>query len=120
MAIMKKEQLEFLNWEFGVFLHFGIRTFNEGHEDWDMKPMEPQLVNHVVLNEVIDSYCEIESFEIKAYPYCYGVPITVFRGTTIGHKAICPFPTIYTNHIEITFDKEKTVTAQLKYAPMFE
>lgn len=81
--------------------------------------MEPQLVNHVVLNEVIDSDCEIESFEIKAYPYCYGVPITVFRGTTIGHKAICPFPTIYTNHIEITFDKEKTVTAQLKYAPMF-
>ena len=39
MATMKKEQLDFLSWEFGVFFHFGIRTFNEGHVDWDMKPM---------------------------------------------------------------------------------
>lgn len=35
----KKEQIEFLNWEFGVFFHFGIRTFYEGHKDWDMKEM---------------------------------------------------------------------------------
>ena len=32
---IKKEQLDFLNWEFGVFFHFGIRTFYEGHNDWD-------------------------------------------------------------------------------------
>ena len=32
-------QLEFLDWEFGVFFHFGIRTFYEGHEDWDGKEM---------------------------------------------------------------------------------
>ena len=82
--------------------------------------MEPQLVNHVVLSEEIDPDCEIESFEIKAYPYSYGVPFIVFRGTTIGHKAICPFPTILTNRIEIVFDKSKAVTAQLKYAPMFK
>ena len=82
--------------------------------------MEQQLVNHVVLSEEIDPDCEIESFEIKAYPYSYGVPVTVFRGTTIGHKAICQFPTIRTNRIEIVFDKSKAVTAQLKYAPMFK
>ena len=35
---------------------------------------------------------EIENFEIKVYPYSYGAPVTVFRGTTIGHKAVCPFP----------------------------
>ena len=29
MARMKKEQLDFLNWEFGVFFHFGIRTFKK-------------------------------------------------------------------------------------------
>jgi len=34
-----KQQLDFLNWEFGVFFHFGIRTFYEGHRDWDGKPM---------------------------------------------------------------------------------
>ncbi len=32
-------QLDFQDWEFGVFLHFGIRTFYEGHRDWDGKPM---------------------------------------------------------------------------------
>jgi alpha-L-fucosidase len=36
---VKQEQLEFLKWEFGVFFHFGIRTFYEGHRDWDMKEM---------------------------------------------------------------------------------
>ena len=32
-------QLEFQDWEMGIFLHFGIRTFHEGHKDWDGKPM---------------------------------------------------------------------------------
>jgi alpha-L-fucosidase len=32
-------QLEFHSWERGLFLHFGIRTFYEGHRDWDKKPM---------------------------------------------------------------------------------
>jgi len=35
------KQLEFLSWEFGVFFHFGIRSFYPGHEDWDGKPMPP-------------------------------------------------------------------------------
>jgi alpha-L-fucosidase len=35
-----KQQLDFLDWEYGVFFHFGIRTFYEEHHDWDMKPME--------------------------------------------------------------------------------
>ncbi len=32
-------QLEFLKWEVGCFYHFVIRTFYDGHIDWDMKPM---------------------------------------------------------------------------------
>ncbi len=35
-------QLEFQDWEFGIFLHFGIRTFYEGHRDWDGQPMDPE------------------------------------------------------------------------------
>jgi alpha-L-fucosidase len=81
--------------------------------------IEPQLVNHVELSEEIDPNCEIEYFEIKAYPFTYGIPITVYRGTTIGHKAICAFPTIRTKKLEITFDKPKAVRAQLIYAPFF-
>ncbi len=34
-----KKQLEFLDWEMGAFFHFGIRTFYEGHRDWDGKEM---------------------------------------------------------------------------------
>lgn len=41
MATLKptEKQLAFLDWEFGVFFHFGIRTFYEGHRDWDMQEM---------------------------------------------------------------------------------
>ncbi len=81
--------------------------------------MAAGLVNHVILTEEIDPQCEIEYFEIKAYPYAYGTPITVYRGTTIGHKAICAFPTIKTQKLEICFDKEKNVDAKVLYIPGF-
>jgi len=38
-VVPSAKQLEFLSWEFGVFFHFGIRTFYEGHRDWDERPM---------------------------------------------------------------------------------
>ena len=81
--------------------------------------MEHQLVNHVVLTEEIDPDNEIGYFEIKAYPYYYGIPVTVYRGTTIGHKAICQFPTIRTNKVEVVFDKDKKVEAQLHYVQQY-
>ena len=40
-AVPTPRQLEYQDWEFGVFLHFGIRTFYEGHRDWDGKAMDP-------------------------------------------------------------------------------
>lgn len=30
-----RAQLDFLEWEFGMFFHFGIRSFFPGHKDWD-------------------------------------------------------------------------------------
>ena len=39
-VIPSKKQLEFMDWELGVFFHFGIRTFYEGHTDWDGLPMD--------------------------------------------------------------------------------
>ena len=39
------KQEEFQNWEFGVFFHFGIRTFYEGHRDWDGLPMPAEAFN---------------------------------------------------------------------------
>ena len=76
--------------------------------------MPPQLVNHVVLSETITED-EIGSFGIYAHPYPYGAPICVYRGTTVGHKAICAFPTIRTGRLEIRADKEKRLSAEAHY-----
>ena len=80
---------------------------------------EPQLVNHVILSEEIDPNCWIENYEIKISPFPYGRPITVFRGTTIGHKAINSFPTLKAKKIDIYFDKEKNVEAKALYIPRY-
>ena len=40
-----KGQLDFLKWEFGVFLHFGIRSFYPGRVDWDGIEMPPEGFN---------------------------------------------------------------------------
>lgn len=77
-----------------------------------------QLINHIILSEEINE-TEIESFEIRVYPYSYGYPITVYKGNTIGHKAICYFPTIRTEKIDIIFDIEKEVDAEIKYIPSY-
>lgn len=42
---IKKEQTDFLDWQLGAFFHFGIRTFFEGHRDWDGKPMPADQFN---------------------------------------------------------------------------
>jgi len=44
------KQLEFQDWEFGIFLHFGIRTFYQGHKDWDGKRMTPEAFTPSDLN----------------------------------------------------------------------
>jgi len=80
---------------------------------------EMNVINHVILSEEIDPDDEIEYFEIKVYPYSYGMPITVYRGTTIGHKAICRFPAIRTTKVEISFDRAKNVDAKLFYMKEF-
>ncbi|MBO0600615.1 alpha-L-fucosidase [Sporosarcina sp. E16_3] len=38
-------QLEFQQWEFGLFIHFGLRTFYEGYVDFDKRPMYPTEFN---------------------------------------------------------------------------
>ncbi len=81
--------------------------------------MEPQLVNNVILTEKITAGNEIEAFTVRAYPCGGGAPIAVYRGTTIGHKAICEFPTLKTYRIEILWDREKEVDCKLLYIPRY-
>lgn len=40
-----EKQLQFMDWEFGAFFHFGIRSFYPGHTDWDNKPMPADAFN---------------------------------------------------------------------------
>jgi alpha-L-fucosidase len=49
-AIPSARQLAYQDWEFGLFMHFGIRTFYEGYVDWDGKPMLPGQFNPSALD----------------------------------------------------------------------
>lgn len=40
-----EKQLRFMDWEFGAFFHFGIRSFFPGHTDWDSRPMPAEAFN---------------------------------------------------------------------------
>lgn len=44
-ATPTERQLEYQGWEFGLFLHFGLRTFYEGYRDWDERRMSPATFN---------------------------------------------------------------------------
>ena len=41
-AIPTEKQKKYMDWEFGLFFHFGIRTFNHGHRDWDSVEMKAE------------------------------------------------------------------------------
>lgn len=49
-AVPRARQLEYQSWELGVFLHFGIRTFHEGHRDFDGKKMDARAFNPTALD----------------------------------------------------------------------
>ena len=68
---------------------------------------EHTLVNHVVLQEVLEDGNHIEKFSVYIYPYPYGERVLVYQGTTVGHKQICHFPTIRTPKIDIVIEKER-------------
>ncbi len=49
-TVPDKKQLQFMDWEFGIFFHFGIRTFYPGHHDWDGIEMPAEKFNPVELD----------------------------------------------------------------------
>ncbi len=48
--IPSARQLEYQDWEYGLFLHFGLRTFYEGWRDMDPRPMSPAEFRPTALN----------------------------------------------------------------------
>ncbi|MBW3636174.1 MAG: alpha-L-fucosidase [Armatimonadetes bacterium] len=78
-------QIEFQDWELGLFVHFGIRTFHEGHSDFDGQPMSPAEFNPTGLD--CNQWCETAK---KA-----GFKYLVF--TAKHHDGFCNWPSAYTD-----------------------
>ncbi|HWT76934.1 MAG TPA: alpha-L-fucosidase [Mobilitalea sp.] len=81
-----RQQLEFLAWEYGVFFHFGIRTFYEEHRDWDMKPMTLEAFNPTELN------CEQWLQTVVAAGAKYAILVTKH------HDGFANWPSKYTEY----------------------
>lgn len=86
--IPSKKQLEFLSWEFGVFMHFGIRTFYPGHSDWDNneQAMTPDGFNPQDLD------CEQWAKSIKEAGATYAIL------TAKHHDGFANWPSKYTDY----------------------
>lgn len=83
---ISKQQKDFLDWEFGVFFHFGIRTFYEGHKDWDLKPMDQSAFNPKKLD------CEQWIRTIKEAGAKYAILVTKH------HDGFGLWPSAYTDY----------------------
>lgn len=83
-----KKQLDFLDWEFGAFFHFGIRTFYEGHRDWDGRESEMEASGFNP--EKLDCRQWIKS--VKAAGAKYAIL------TTKHHDGFANWPTKYSDY----------------------
>lgn len=67
---------------------------------WHWQPQEVELVDHAVIAENIAKGEKIRRFQIKAYTAPEAkAPVTLYEGSSVGHKAICRFPLIKVNSI---------------------
>ena len=68
----------------------------------DFPKDERALVNRVVLMEDLTDGESVQEFELWAnLPRYYPKEICLYRGKTIGHKAICTFPTMRTGRLSV-------------------
>ena len=81
-----ENQLKFLDWEIGAFFHFGIRTFNEGHKDWDMKDMPLSTFNPTELD------CEQWIKSVSEMGAKYAILVTKH------HDGFANWPTKYSDY----------------------
>lgn len=81
-----EKQLNFMSWEVGVFFHFGIRTFYEGHSDWDGSVMPADKFNPEQLD------CEQWIKMAKAGGAKYAIL------TTKHHDGFANWPTKYSDY----------------------
>ncbi len=81
-----QKQLAYMDWEFGMFFHFGIRSFFKGHQDWDGQPMPASAFCPVHLD------CEQWIRDSKAAGARYAIL------TAKHHDGFCNWPSGYTEY----------------------
>ncbi len=79
-------QLAYLDWEYGMFFHFGIRTFYAGHRDWDGVEMAADAFNPTELD------CDEWIATAKAAGATYAIL------TTKHHDGFALWPSKYTEY----------------------
>ncbi len=80
------KMLRFLEWERGIFLHFGIRTFNEERRDWDYVDMPIDSFAPTALD------CGAWAAAIKEAGFQYAVM------TAKHHDGFCLWPTEHSDY----------------------
>lgn len=83
---IKSEQLRFLDWEYGAFFHFGIRSCYRGSRDWDGVPMSPAAFNPERLD------CRAWIATVKAAGCRYAIL------TAKHHDGFANWPSRYTDY----------------------
>ncbi len=84
-----KTQIEFQDMELGIFVHFGIRTFCEGHDDFDGKEHE---LTPDKFHPSTENFCE----QWAASAAAFGAKYMVF--TAKHHDGFANWPSKYTKH----------------------
>jgi len=99
--------------EFGREIHrrlgqpfAALKDVKQENNRWILELEERTLIDHVVLQEDIRLGEHIRSFEIKMpVPGESFPPVVIYKGESVGHKAICGFPPVAANSIIIEVTK---------------
>jgi alpha-L-fucosidase len=65
------------------------------------------LVDHVVVQEDLTEGESVARFRIDVWPEITDYPSSVYRGTTIGHRAICRFPATSVHKVRIEIEEAR-------------
>lgn len=84
--IPTQRQLDYMDWEFGVFFHFGIRSFFRGHKDWDGQIMPASAFQPEYLD------CDQWLRTAKEAGARYAIL------TAKHHDGFCNWPTAYSDY----------------------
>lgn len=70
--------------------------------DWTIEAEAGQLMNRVMFYEDLSEGEAVQAFALFAEPLTNPARrVLLYQGTTIGHKAICTFPTVRTARITL-------------------